>query len=75
MQSLGLSDAVLLTVLLTVSFVFFYPQNRAFRRRGIDPGVLGLKIWPARVWFLLKGHEITQKAYREVGCMIRVPHG
>ncbi|KAF2796779.1 cytochrome P450 [Melanomma pulvis-pyrius CBS 109.77] len=65
MQYFGLSDVGVFAALLVASFVIFYPQNRAFRRRGIDPGVLSLKIWPARIWFLLKGHDITQKAYRE----------
>lgn len=32
-------------------------------RRGIDPGIFNIKLWPARIWFLTKGYTTVQKAY------------
>lgn len=32
-------------------------------RHGIDPGILSLKLWPARIWFLIRGYKTVQMAY------------
>jgi hypothetical protein len=53
--------------LLLISIIFWPPKNKAFRRRGIDPGFGNLKVWPARIWFLWKGKDIVDQAYLHVG--------
>jgi hypothetical protein len=50
-----------------ISILFWPPKNKAFLRRGIDPGFLNLKAWPARIWFFVKGHDIVDDAYLRVG--------
>lgn len=64
------STEFLAAFFLTVIGVAFFwpPKTRAFARRGWGPGFLGLKVWPARVYFFFKGHDIVEAAYREVWC-------
>jgi len=54
-------------LLFTISIAFFWPpKTRTFTRRGWDPGLWGLKMWPARLYFFFKGHDIVETAYRDV---------
>ena len=69
MQSLWYPQVFALVAVIAVSVVFWPPKNRAFRRRGIEPGFLGLKVWPARIWFLWKGRDVVEQAYLQVDDM------
>lgn len=66
MQLQDYTQALAIVVIVAIIIVCWPPKNRAFRRRGIDPGFLDLKVWPARIWFLLKGREIVDEAYLQV---------
>lgn len=35
-------------------------------RRNVDPGLFGIKLWPARIAFLLNGYNIVNRAYQQV---------
>lgn len=66
MLSLGFAECLAATVVLLISFAVWPQKTRTFRRQGWEPGLLGLKVWPARVWFFFKGHGIVERAYYEV---------
>jgi hypothetical protein len=65
MPSLEYPKLLALAVVI-VTLIFWPPKNRSFTRRGLDPGFLGLKVWPARIWFLLRGRDIVEQAYLKV---------
>ncbi|KAF2684170.1 cytochrome P450 [Lentithecium fluviatile CBS 122367] len=62
MLSLDYSKLLILAVVIAI-VLFWPPKNKSFHRRGIDPGFLNLKVWPARIWFLLRGRNIVEQAY------------
>jgi hypothetical protein len=66
MLLLGSTEFLAALLLLAISIAFWPPKTRGFVRRGWDPGFLGLKVWPARVYFFFKGHDVVETAYREV---------
>jgi hypothetical protein len=70
MPLLGFTECLATLLLLCVSAAFWPPKTRLFARRGWDPGFLGLKVWPARVHFFFKGHDIVETAYREVRTLL-----
>ncbi|KAF2823679.1 cytochrome P450 [Ophiobolus disseminans] len=63
MQSPWYNQLLAITVVVTIAVALWPPKKKAFRRRGIDPGYWNLKVWPARIWFLIKGHDIVEQAY------------
>jgi hypothetical protein len=66
MPSLGFTELLVTFFLLLVTITFWPSKTRAFIRRGWDPGFLGIKVWPARVHFFFKGHNVVEQAYHEV---------
>ena len=66
MFSFGPTEFLVTLLLLVFGVAFWPPKTRAFARRGWDPGFWGLKVWPARVYFFFKGHDVVETAYRDV---------
>lgn len=56
----------MLIVFVIGAILFWPPKTRKFARRGWEPGYWDLKVWPARVYFFFKGHDVVETAYREV---------
>jgi hypothetical protein len=71
MPLLGSMEVLVAFAVLIVSFAFWPPRTRAFARRGWEPGLLGLKVWPARIHNFFKRHTMVETAYREV-CTLRL---
>lgn len=62
-SSYWLIAALLLVLLLWAPS--FTPRNRP-RRLGRDPGLFKLRIWLARIDFLLNGRKLIEKNYLKV---------
>jgi hypothetical protein len=60
-------DLLAMLVLFIVGAALFWPpKTRHFARKGWEPGYWDLKVWPARIYFFLRGHDVAETAYNEV---------
>lgn len=61
----------MITPIVGLSLLRSRPSGRV-RRRGIDPGLLKLTLWPARIYFLVFGKSIVENAYRQVSVTVKL---
>lgn len=59
-------------VVLGAFLLVLLPKRNAVKaaRFGIDPGLLGFKTVPGKLYFLIKGHEVVKARYEKVGSLI-----
>jgi hypothetical protein len=57
-----------LAIVLFCALLLLLPKRNAVRvaRYGIDPGLLGLKTVPGKLYFLINGHKVVETRYKQV---------